>query len=159
MSEPLGPVWCWQWHRAARRLLFDPMTGRITRTWTVPEGTKPFAAPMAGFVKKSLGGPTALYTPDGERVLLQNRREHIDLAEANLEVVERVGRATRSLLVRSPRTGTAIRLRTGRVEESTIDPLDDPWLVTVHRFATSSETRSIAHELWDAAGKPEGRQW
>jgi hypothetical protein len=111
---------------------------------------------MAGWIKLTPSGPIAWYTPDGRSLVLQEGMKVVKLDEPGLKVFQRVGNGHRALFVRSRSTKTTIRVRDSLASEAQLAPLDDGWILNLHRLATNLESRNIVLANWDTAAVPEG---
>lgn len=153
--NPERSVWCWEHHRAAHRVLYDPTTGAVRRVWTVPP-TTPMSQRMAGWVKGSKGSPVAIFTPDRHRVVVQRADVAIDLSNDCVETTRRPGAVWTTLTLRSPSTGAAIRLRELTVAKELRDPMDDGFLGLVENLALHRENRDVVLATWEPDATPDG---
>ena len=148
-GEPTA-VWCWRKGVHRERWRIDRRTGRVVGVRQV--ATDPLVrVAMAGWVKRCAAVPVAVYTPDGENLVVQRRRRRVILTDESLTAMVRTCGPFSVLTLRSPKQRTA-RIRDWAWAERFIDPMDDRFLDMIHRLASSPE---VALERWDPWGTPD----
>ena len=136
-------VWCWRKGVFRDRWLFNTKTGRVTRRVRLAKDCE--LATMAGWAKRCVLKPVAVFTPDNRRVVVQRGRRRVECgAPGTTTSIHPLG-LVRSLQVNSS-TGT-IRFRDWVWAEPLLDPMDDKFLDMLARII---EAPNFALDRWDA---------